>query len=140
MNADALFDADHPETIGMHRWDDIDTAQGAAVIAIGNRTVNKRKVLEALYRAGDNGATDFELAAATGLIPTSAGKRRKDLQDETPSLVRRASAEDGSRLSRPSTTTGSPAAVWTLTAAGWIEAETVAAGCGYLTGQDGGRS
>lgn len=118
---DTLFD---PETLGMVRSTDIDTAQGAAVIALPNRADGKRKVLAALYRAGDDGLTDFESATATGLIQTSAGKRRKDLQDEVPSLVRRACAEDGSNLSRPSSTTGSPSAVWVLTAAGRIAFET----------------
>jgi len=107
---------------GNHRRDDIDTAVGASIIAIGNAAGNRRTALARLYNAGRNGLTDFDLAAQTGVQQTSIGKRRGELRDA--GLVCRARTEDGTGVSRPSPT-GSPAAVWVLSAAGIAEAEAL---------------
>lgn len=111
---------------GMYRPTDTATAANAAVVAISTRADGKRKVLRALAAAGDHGMTDFEHLAINGLHQTTAGKRRKDLQDD--GLVRRACADDGTFAVRPSTTTGTSAAVWCLTTRGYIEAGSVVDG------------
>lgn len=114
----------------MHRADDIDTAVGASITALHSKASNQRLALMALYAAGENGLNDFELEDVTGVQQASIGKRRGELRDK--GLVRRASDEAGNALSRPSHE-GNPSAVWCLTAAGVIEAESLPAG---LTGQE----
>lgn len=113
---------DPPDPRGMARTSDPDTSKGAAIVSLFNLKDNRRLALMALYAAGDYGATDFELQAATGVGQTSIGKRRGELRDA--GLVRRACDENGKGLSRPSTTTGTASGVWCLTAAGVIAAET----------------
>lgn len=97
------------------------TSHLAAVHAISGKADNQRRALTALYQAGDNGLTDFELADATGLQQTSIGKRRGELRDL--GLVCKASDADGRILVRPAPS-GKSAIVWRLTAAGLITAET----------------
>ena len=70
----------------------------------------------------EDGMTDFDHLAVNGMVQQSAGKRRLDLAREVPSLVRRACDEAGKELTRMSPNM-TPAAVWTLTAAGIIAAE-----------------
>lgn len=99
----------------MYRRTDEDTAQGAAVIAIGNAATNRHLALVHLYAAGDDGLSDFDLEAKTGVQQTSIGKRRGELRDA--GLVARAFDEAGKGRTRlsPSNT---PAAVWVITDAG----------------------
>lgn len=62
------------------RRSDPSTSRDAAVFNLPNRSAHKALVLAALLAAGERGLTDFEAAAETGLVATSAGKRRLDLQ------------------------------------------------------------
>lgn len=59
-----------------HRGDPATSREAAAKVRVGPLC---RKVLAALYRAGDYGATDQELGISTGLTATSAGTRRLEL-------------------------------------------------------------
>lgn len=112
------------DLFAMVRAHDMETARGAAGIAIGHASEGRRKVLAALLAAGPDGLTDHESAAATGLIQTSSGKRRLELERD--GLVRRViwlmpDADDDKVLHVPATRlspSGSPAAVWELTPEG----------------------
>lgn len=79
-------------------------AQQAAAVAAGNR----RKVLEVLA-ASDGPMSDFDLATALDMLPTSVGKRRGELRDE--GLVEQADRAGVSHV-------GSPCIRWQLTEAG----------------------
>ena len=121
MSADRLFVEDGH---GGYRPSDPVTSQEAAIAAIGRKADHQRLVLDALHWAGDDGLTDHELAARTGLIQTSCGKRRGELRDA--GLVRQLADEKGKVVKRLSPS-GSPCIVWTLTASGYVQAETVTA-------------
>lgn len=120
MSAPEQLDLFSVDTRGMVRASDPETSRGAAVVAIGRKALGQGLALEALYRAGERGLTDFELAAVTGWQQTSIGKRRGELRDD--GLVCAAFLLDpmsGDRVSvrRPSPT-GTPAQVWELTPSG----------------------
>lgn len=68
-----------------------------------------RRVLAALFAAGERGLTDFELEKVTGRKQTSYGVRRGELV--------RAGLVRNTGITRPSDT-GSDAAVWAITPAG----------------------
>lgn len=93
-----------------HRAGDRPTAVAAArQVKAGT---GKYKVLAALYHA-PHGMIDHEHVAASGLIATSAGKRRLELMTEfDPPLV------EDSGTTRP-TPSGEQATVWRLTEAGF---------------------
>lgn len=59
-----------------HRNDPDTSREAAGKVKVGPLC---RKVLAALYRAGEYGATDQELGIATGLTAPSAGTRRGQL-------------------------------------------------------------
>lgn len=85
------------------RRSDPDTAHEAANANQEIRGEQRKKVYDYLLSVGANGATDYEIAVACGILRTSAGKRRKELVDL--GLVEYAG------FSRP-TDTGSSARVW----------------------------
>ncbi len=64
-----------------YRATDPETSRLAAIYSLPNRTHGRAVALEALTAAGEQGLTDFELEAVTGIKQTSIGKRRKDLCD-----------------------------------------------------------
>ena len=68
--------------------------------------------LRALRQLSYGARTDFELAAATGVIQSSIGKRRGELRDA--GFVEAAIGTDGKTEKRPSDS-GSPAIVWRIT-------------------------
>jgi hypothetical protein len=61
------------------RVHDTDTAHEAAANASRRGPSQRRRVWEALNRLGD--ATDYELSVATGILRSSAAKRRQELVD-----------------------------------------------------------
>lgn len=90
------------------RNSDPDTSRDAAAKQTpGRRARGQWLVLDALARRGP--LTDFEHEAINGLIQTSAGKRRVELQRK--GLVERTEA-------RRATPSGSTAIVWRITRAG----------------------
>lgn len=91
-------------TFADYRASDPDTSVNAAVTNRPKRSAHKQAVLDALRAAGPNGLTDFQIAEATGIIATSAGKRRLDLLRD--GLVRQLVG-----VTRPSPTS-TPAKVW----------------------------
>lgn len=99
--SDTLFTED---VHGHYRYTDPETSKLAAVAQIGRKHDAHSKVLRALLDAFGDGLTDHELAAAVGLIQTSAGKRRGELRDAG--------------------YVGSPCVVWHLTALGVTEAQS----------------
>lgn len=106
MNPPTLFDA----TPGPYRHGQPDTARAAAESNLPVKGTQRAKVLLILARAGEFGATDFELAEAAGIVrPHVAGTRRKELAD-------RGFVEATDR--RRNTDTGSSAVVWQITPAG----------------------
>jgi len=114
------FDFAAPTT----RRTDPPTSHGAAIIAMHGARTHRAEALSALWRAGESGLTDFELAAIVGTKQTSVGKRRHELMSlglVAPLVVECAPdkrAPLGVRpVTRPSDT-GSPAQVWVITAAG----------------------
>lgn len=68
--------------------------------------------LRALRQLSYGARTDFELAAATGVIQSSIGKRRGELRDA--GFVEAVTGPDGKTVKRPSDT-GAPATVWAIT-------------------------
>lgn len=85
------------------RTNDHDTAHEAAEQASRRGPSQRRRVWEAIHQLGD--ATDYEISVATGLLRSSAAKRRQELVDlgyvvETPF--------------RRKTDTGTNAVVWRL--------------------------
>jgi hypothetical protein len=56
-----------------------DTSRNAALDNRPRRSAHQQATLDALAKVGEHGATDFELAALTGLQQTSVGKRRLEL-------------------------------------------------------------
>lgn len=109
-----------PDTTGMARNTDPETSHGAAAKAAGNKAHGQRLALLALAAAGDHGATDFELADATGWQQTSIGKRRGELRDAL--LVAAVMTIDprtgAPRPVKRKSPTNTPAQVWAITAAG----------------------
>lgn len=85
------------------RTTDPSTSHEAARAHPEVRITDRDRALAALRAAGPNGLTDHELGEQIGRIQTSAGKRRKELQDV--GLVE----NSGMRRLSPS---GSPAIVW----------------------------
>jgi DNA-binding transcriptional ArsR family regulator len=85
------------------------TSHMAAADASRHAPTNRQRALEALRRAGEQGLTDFELAAATGLAQTSVGVRRKELRDA--GLVEAVTDSSGALVKRPAPS-GSMAIVW----------------------------
>lgn len=65
---------------GRHRTTDPETARLAAEAVEERLTEHQWLVLTALVEAGATGLIDHEHEARSGLIPTSAGKRRKELE------------------------------------------------------------
>jgi hypothetical protein len=63
------------------RRSDPDTAHEAANANQEVRGEQRTKVWEYLKSCGANGATDYEISVACGILRTSAGKRRKELVD-----------------------------------------------------------
>ena len=101
-------------TFGMARSSDPDTAHGAAVIALFAAPTNRERVLHVHATTERDGLTDFDLADITGVQQTSIGKRRGELV--AVGYIERA-YDEGRAVTRPSPT-GTPAAVWCITAAG----------------------
>lgn len=94
---------------GRHRVTDPDTSRLAAEAVEERLTEHQWAVLTSLVEAGRDGLIDHDHEARNGLIPTSAGKRRKEL--ERLGLV----AATERRRSTPS---GQLARVWAVTARG----------------------
>lgn len=61
------------------RATDPDTSRTAAKNATRRGPSQRKRIWEALQRLG--GATDYELAQATGILRSSAAKRRQELQE-----------------------------------------------------------
>lgn len=79
-----LFDIDESLTstipaIRLSRTNDHDTAHEAARNASRRGPSQRRRVWEALKELGN--ATDYELSIATGILRSSAAKRRQELVD-----------------------------------------------------------
>lgn len=111
MSADQL-DLFDPALRPLARLSDPDTSHGAAVIAIHQASGNRLLALRALVSAGDEGLTDFELAAVTGVGQTSIGKRRLELCQA--GYAAGVFDTAGRQLRRPSPT-GTPSLVWAAT-------------------------
>lgn len=94
------------------RRSDPETSHAAADSAAKRASHGK---LTALMHLVDGAKTDFELAAETGMLATSIGKRRCDCVKE--GWVEVARDENGAKITRPSPT-DSPALVWKITSAG----------------------
>lgn len=73
---DALPDR---KRLGTFRKSDPDTPRLAALDNYDNSGQQRRAVLKALVAAGDRGMTDYE-HEANGILRTSAGKRRLELE------------------------------------------------------------
>jgi hypothetical protein len=80
-----------------------DTEIAAAIDNAARSPKQRAQVLDALRKAGNEGRTDYELGVELGILRTSAGKRRLELQRI--GLV----VDSGER--RP-TDTGSSGVVW----------------------------
>lgn len=89
--------------VPLARKSDPDTSHQAARDATPRAGTHRARALVELRAAGENGLTDFELSARTGIAQTSIGVRRKELVDA--GLVK----DSGKRRSAPS---GSAAIVW----------------------------
>lgn len=121
MNATAertLFDAAADQAVvgnrrGAARRDDPITAQEAARELEHTSGLQRARVLLALWGAGPHGLTDQEVGERLGILRTSAGKRRLELQAD--GLVGATGAV------RP-TDTGRAARVWHITAKGAVVA------------------
>ena len=92
----ALFD---DQLRPMYRATDPDTSRDAAILALHSASAHRQLAARALLAAGPRGATDFELADATGLAQTSVGKRRHDLCQA--GLVVALLGPDGKQVRRP---------------------------------------
>jgi hypothetical protein len=97
-----------PRNLPTARHSDPETSREAGTEKL-HWSEHRKLALAALVRAGDEGATDFALAAATGVAQTSIGCRRKDL--------RNMGFVEDSGIKRPSPS-GSPSIVWRVTRAG----------------------
>lgn len=107
MKPPTLFDTVLENRVGPHRHGQPATARQAAESNAPRSGTQRGKVLLLLARAGDHGATDYELAEAAGIIrPHVAGTRRKELQQQ-------GFVVETER--RRNTDTGSPAVVWVIT-------------------------
>lgn len=69
------------QSIAPARSTDPETAHEAANANQEIRGEQRRRVYEYLKSCGPNGATDYEISVACGILRTSAGKRRKEIQD-----------------------------------------------------------
>lgn len=101
------------EQLFLAPFHDNDPATSRAAALSVDAAGQRRRVLLALFAAGESGMTDDELSSRCGLIRTSAGTRRGVLVKE--GFVRRTSE------TRP-TPFGRPAHVWTITSEGREEA------------------
>lgn len=99
-------DADNP---GQAHRRGRDTERAAALFVMPRTGTQRRRVLEAIAAAGDDGLTDHELAEITRLYLYSAAPRRTE-------LLRGGWVRDSGR--RRATPLGSEAVVWTLTEEG----------------------
>lgn len=104
-NPDVLPDR---KRLGRWRRDDPETARLAALTNYSVSGKQRLAVLRALVHAGDAGMTDQE-HEANGILRTSAGKRRKELEQ--------LGCAEATTERRP-TDTGAPAIVWRVTDAG----------------------
>jgi hypothetical protein len=96
-------------TLPLHRATDPDTSRTAAASQTPAKLSAGR--LLALHTLAEHGPlTDFEHEAISGLVQTSAGKRRLE-------LLRRGLVEYGQE--RRDSPNGSPARVWRITEAGY---------------------
>lgn len=89
------------------RKEDPDTAQEASNANGEIRGAIRVKVFQYLLSRGAEGATDYEIATALGMLRTSAGKRRKEIQEL-------GHVEDSGM--RRKTDTGSTGIVWKVKA------------------------
>ncbi len=109
MNTDPI----DPDTLHIiHSWrtcrarnDDPETAHEAARKEPTRRSEQREKVYRVLKGVGAKGATDYEVGTDLHILRTSAGKRRKELQEAGLVL-------DSGR--RGETDTGSTAIIWVL--------------------------
>ena len=90
---------EHLPLFGMVRSSDGETPRAAAISVLPRLSTDRQRVKEC--HEAHNGLTDFELAALTGIQPTSCGKRRLELK----------CVDTGERRKSPS---GSSAVVWRL--------------------------
>ncbi len=91
----------------------------AELVPIGRGAIHRTIALAALYAAGPDGLTDFELERATGVGQTSIGKRRGELVDEDLVTDLHEDTDNGPRpVKRPTPSGRSKAQVWVITAAG----------------------
>lgn len=109
MEQESLLDWKAPQAF---RNTDPPTSREAAERANMHASHGRMVVLEQLALRA---MTDFELAAATGWLATSIGKRRHECM--MAGLVERALDGRGEDVRRPSPS-GSPALVWSITADG----------------------
>ena len=110
MTPPTLWESVTENRLGPSRHGQPSTARAAAESNAPRSGTQRGKVLLILARAGDFGATDFELAEAAGIVrPHVAGTRRKELAD-------RGFVEATDR--RRQTDTGSSAVVWRITVKG----------------------
>lgn len=86
-----------------------ETEREAAIMAYPSSGTKRKAVLDFLVERGDQGATDEEVSIALDMRLYTAAPRRNE-------LLRDGWIVDSGRRRR--TTTGSPAAVWILSAAG----------------------
>lgn len=84
-----------------------DTSLKAAVSVIGNAATLRRKVYEAIHRAGPYGMTDEELQISLAMNPSTERPRRVE-------LVESKAVVDSNR--RRQTTSGRQAVVWVVAA------------------------
>lgn len=102
-----LSDPDE-QTVGKHHADAGTTERLSAKLQFPKSGIDRRTVLDYVASCGDAGATDDEIASATGLLRYTAAPRRNE-------LLNGGWVMDSGR--RRSTNTRSPANVWVLTAA-----------------------
>lgn len=121
-----LFEAATSDRLGTSRASDPATSKAAALDNLPRSGSQKSRVLSALVRH-QAGLTDYELGLAIGVLRSSAGKRRQELEEL--GLIERTGG------TRP-TDTGSDALIWRLTDAGW----NVAARLLDQEGTDDGRT
>jgi hypothetical protein len=93
------------QTVAPARASDPETSVQAANANQEIRGAQRIRVYEYLKSVGPRGATDFEIGTALSILRTSAGKRRRELQDM-------GHVEDSG--TRRQTDTGSTGIVWRI--------------------------
>lgn len=73
-----LLDPAEPR-VGAHHREPQPTEREAAILALPRSGIDRRRVLDAIAAAGDQGVTDPEIAAETGLWLYTAAPRRHEL-------------------------------------------------------------